>query len=64
MFIFCQYELPDGSIINIGLERFQAPEILFNPTMGASADQGVHLLLDEAIQKSDMDLRRTLLQNV
>ncbi|KAF4650494.1 Alpha-centractin, partial [Perkinsus olseni] len=58
------YELPDGSIINIGLERYQAPEILFNPTMGASADQGVHLLLDEAIQKSDMDLRRTLLQNV
>ncbi|EER05559.1 Actin-6, putative [Perkinsus marinus ATCC 50983] len=59
-----QYELPDGSIINIGLERFQAPEIIFNPTMAASADQGVHLLLDEAIQKSDMDLRRTLLQNV
>ncbi|KAF4673178.1 Alpha-centractin [Perkinsus chesapeaki] len=58
------YELPDGSIINIGLERFQAPEILFNPTIGASSDQGVHLLLHESIQKSDMDLRRTLLQNV
>ena len=26
------YELPDGSIVNIGNERFRCPEVLFQPS--------------------------------
>lgn len=25
------YELPDGSTVDVGVERFKIPEILFNP---------------------------------
>ena len=28
------YSLPDGSVLNLGAERFQAPEFLFKPELG------------------------------
>ena len=29
-----EFRLPDGSLIKIGKERFETPEILFNPMLG------------------------------
>ncbi|NWH81222.1 ACTZ protein, partial [Piaya cayana] len=59
-----QYYLPDGSTIEIGPARFRAPELLFHPDLIGEECEGLHEVLVFAIQKSDMDLRRTLFSNI
>ncbi|KAK2500296.1 hypothetical protein MC885_017594 [Smutsia gigantea] len=59
-----QYYLPDGSTIEIGPSRFRAPELLFRPDLIGEESEGIHEVLVFAIQKSDMDLRRTLFSNI
>lgn len=51
------FTLPDGRVIRIGGERFEAPEVLFQPRLldvdqGGMADQ-----LFDCIHKADMDTR-------
>jgi len=36
-----EYKLPDGSMINIGRERFEATEILMNPGLLEKEDEGM-----------------------
>uniref|UniRef100_A0A8B9LF68 Beta-centractin n=1 Tax=Astyanax mexicanus TaxID=7994 RepID=A0A8B9LF68_ASTMX len=59
-----QYTLPDGSTVDIGPARFRAPELLFRPDLVGDESEGIHEVLAFAIQKSDMDLRRTLFSNI
>ncbi|KAI2659565.1 Beta-centractin [Labeo rohita] len=59
-----QYTLPDGSTLDIGPARFRAPELLFRPDLIGDESEGIHEVLAFAIQKSDMDLRRTLFSNI
>ncbi|KAL5022846.1 hypothetical protein ScPMuIL_002001 [Solemya velum] len=59
-----QYTLPDGSTIEIGAARFRAPELLFRPDLIGEEFEGIHEVLSYSIQKSDMDLRRTLFANI
>lgn len=59
-----QYTLPDGSLLEIGPSRFRAPELLFRPDLIGEEFEGIHEVLSYAIQKSDMDLRRTLFSNI
>ncbi|KAK1166710.1 alpha-centractin [Acipenser oxyrinchus oxyrinchus] len=59
-----QYTLPDGSTIEIGPARFRAPELLFRPDLVGEECEGIHEVLVFAIQKSDLDLRRTLFSNI
>ncbi|CAG0921547.1 unnamed protein product [Notodromas monacha] len=58
------FPLPDGSTIDIGPARFRAPEVLFRPDLIGEECEGVHEVLAYSIQKSDMDLRKTLYQNI
>ncbi|CAK8689184.1 beta-centractin-like [Clavelina lepadiformis] len=58
------YPLPDGSSIEIGPAKFRAPEVLFQPDLIGEECQGIHEVLSDSIQKCDMDLRRTLYQNI
>jgi len=58
------YRLPDGSSIQIGPESFRAPEILFQPHLVGKEFGGLHDMVVESIGVSDIDLRRTLYQNV
>lgn len=58
------YMLPDGEVITVGAERFQGPELFFNPSaIGLDT-----LPLDEHIVSSikacDVDLRRDLYANI
>lgn len=48
----------------IGPARFRAPELLFRPDLIGDESEGIHEVLAFAIQKSDMDLRRTLFSNI
>jgi len=59
-----QYTLPDGSTVEIGPSRFRAPELLFRPDLIGEEYEGIHEVLMYAIQKADLDLRRTLFANV
>ncbi|CED83325.1 Actin and related proteins [Phaffia rhodozyma] len=56
--------LPDGRKIQLGSERFRAPEILFNPELVGQEFVGVHQLLVDSISRTDTDLRRSLFSNI
>ncbi|XP_052799241.1 actin-5-like [Mya arenaria] len=58
------YELPDGGVITIGNERFRCVEALFQPSFLGMENAGVHELLYNSVQKSDIDIRRDLWNNV
>ena len=59
-----KYELPDGQVIDIGAERYFAPEILFNPSVAGLEFPGLHELLDNCIKRLDLDLRRSLYSSI
>ena len=54
----------DGSTLEIGASRFRAPEVLFRPDLIGEEYEGLHECLVYSIQKSDMDLRKMLFQNI
>ncbi|RLV90490.1 hypothetical protein JA1_004526 [Spathaspora sp. JA1] len=62
--LFASYKLPDGHSIQLGVERFRAPEILFNPQLIGDESPGIHELTSLAISKTDLDLRPILYQNI
>mmetsp|Transcript_1442 Transcript_1442/g.1273 ORF Transcript_1442/g.1273 Transcript_1442/m.1273 type:complete len:394 (-) Transcript_1442:1203-2384(-) len=51
------YTLPDGRVIKIGRERFEAPEALFNPSLIDSEKSGMADMVFEMIQDADIDTR-------
>lgn len=51
------YTLPDGKVIKIGRERFEAPECLFNPALVDSEKSGMADMVYEMIQSADIDTR-------
>jgi len=55
--LITKYELPDGRVIKIGSERYQAPEVMFNPSLIDCESDGVHEMLFNMIQEADIDLR-------
>ena len=59
-----EFTLPDGNIVKLGAERFRAPEILFNPELVGMEEAGVQQLVVDAINKADMDLRKSLFSNI
>jgi actin-related protein len=57
------YELPDGTVITIGAERFRCPEVLFQPSLIGKENKGIHGLTEDSIKKCDIDIRRDLYTN-
>ncbi|MES1902729.1 MAG: actin, partial [Paramarteilia canceri] len=58
------YELPDGNIINVGIERFKCPECLFCPNHIGMESPGVAELTNDSIEKCDIDIKRDLRKNI
>jgi actin-related protein 2 len=56
--------LPDGRSIRIGQERFEAPEVLFNPALIDRESAGLSHILFDAIQAADVDLRPELYKHI
>lgn len=52
-----QLQLPDGRVIKVGGERFEAPEALFQPHLINVEGVGVAELLFNTIQAADIDTR-------
>jgi centractin len=59
-----KFKLPDGNVIELGSERFKATEAMFYPDLIGEEHTGVHEMLAHAIQRSDLDLRKTLYSNI
>lgn len=59
-----EFELPDGNKLKLGDLRIRTPECLFQPSMLGMDIPGVHRQIYEAVQKSDIDLRRELFENI
>jgi actin beta/gamma 1 len=58
------YMLPDGETINVGVERFLAPECFFNPSVIGKELEPLDDVIVGAISECDVDLRRDLYGNI
>lgn len=58
------FELPDGTIVQVGSERFRTPEALFQPSLLGREAEGVHTMTYNSIQQTDIDVRRDLFSNI
>ncbi|CAA6664030.1 unnamed protein product [Spirodela intermedia] len=56
--------LPDGRIIKVGTERFQAPEALFTPELIDVEGDGMADMAFRCIQEMDIDNRMMLYQHI
>lgn len=54
------YNLPDGTAVTVGSERFRCPEVLFNPGMIGRDSKGIHDTCIKSINRCDLDIRRDL----
>ena len=60
------YTLPDGRVIRIGRERFEAAEALFNPDLidVESKTGGMSEMVFRMIQEADMDTRSAYYKHI
>eukprot|EP01133_Synstelium_polycarpum_P010746 gene10746-12511_t len=59
------YVLPDGHTVNIGNERFECTEALFQPSIAGLEHNGIHEMVYDAILKCDpVEVREDLLENI
>merc|ERR1712205_264477 len=58
------YEMPDGTMLTIGSERFRCPEVMFNPSLMGREQVGVHDATYNSIMKCDIDIRKALYGNI
>merc|ERR1712224_938504 len=58
------YELPDGNLVTIDSERFRCSEVLFQPSFVGREAGDIHEITWQSISKCDIDLRRSLCENV
>ncbi|XRB12044.1 actin-related protein [Pseudoscourfieldia marina] len=58
------YELPDGTSLVIGNERFRVPEVLFQPHLIGMECSGVDNAVLQSVRACDIDVRRDLFGNI
>jgi len=58
------FQLPDGRIIKVGRERFEASEVLFDPDKAGVEGEGLHKLLYGSVMKADIDLRAEFFKHI
>lgn len=56
--------MPDGRVIKVGSERFEAPEALFQPHLVDVESPGMAEMLFNCIQAADIDVRPELYKNI
>lgn len=62
--LLASHQLPDGQTIEIGKERFRAPEILFNPMIIQSELPSLQEMVAKAVKASPIDNRKSLMANI
>jgi len=59
-----KYRLPDGRVIKVGRERFEAPEALFTPSLIDVEGDGMADMVYNMIQKADVDCRADFYKHI
>jgi len=59
-----KYKLPDGNVIKVGRERFEASEAMFRPEMAGITGEGVANMIFNAISAADIDLRLEFFKHI
>lgn len=59
-----QYSLPDGSTIELSQQRFDVPEVLFDPSLMNLELPSLHEVIMDSIHSCDVDIRQELLNNI
>lgn len=62
--LITKYELPDGRVIKLDRERYQAPEVLFNPELMGVEQDGIAVMLFKMINEADIDLRAAFYKHI
>ena len=62
--LISKYTLPDGRVIKVGRERYEAPEVLFKPSLLDIESPGVHEMLFNMINEADIDLRPAFYKHI
>jgi actin-related protein len=57
------YELPDGTIVTAGSERFRCAEVLFKPSLVGLEQDGIHQTAYNSIVQCDVDVRAEMYGN-
>ena len=57
-------QLPDGRVIKVGGERFEAPEALFQPHLINVEGHGIAELVFNTIQAASIDMRSELYKHI
>jgi actin-related protein len=59
------YHLPDDSIVRLSSERYEIPEVLFQPSKaGLDSIPGIHENCFKSIMKSNVEIRSELFKNI
>jgi len=58
------YTMPDERVIEVGSQRFRCPEILFQPMLAGKEIPGFHEIAYNSIMKCDIDVRKSLYENI
>jgi len=58
------YTLPDGRVIKLASERYEAPEVLFQPHLIDVESVGLSEMLFNMIQEADIDLRSSFYKHI
>jgi actin-related protein 2 len=58
------YTLPDGRVIKVSGERFEAPEVLFQPFQVGSEGKGISDLIFDTIMRADINLRKKFFEQI
>jgi len=58
------YTLPDGRVIKLGRERYEASEVLFKPSLIDVESPGIHEMLFNMIQDADVNLRSDFYKHI
>ncbi|NXA43231.1 ACTL9 protein, partial [Eudromia elegans] len=64
-FYTVDFPLPDGQTISLGKERFQCPEVLFNPPQAHGISYvGIHEMTQRSLNKVPEAVREKMCQNI
>lgn len=63
VYIYMAFAVANG-LLQLGPERFRAPELLFSPEMIGLEASGAHQVVVDSINKADLDLRKNLFSNI
>jgi len=58
------YIMPDLRVIEVGSQRFRCPEVLFQPMLIGKEVPGFHEITYNSIMKCDIDVRKSLYENI